>query len=327
MLKNTRRLLITILQVAWAVLLVAYLIVNTVLEAAITKATYTTTSFEQASALPPLAFSLCSDDVPYSFECGVYGNVTQDCSNLIQQVDVSNNDTFNGWFTRCYVFHTTEALVQSPPPVPPTQWTAFQSPLFVKYSFANASTISKMFLMIWNPFDLPENATSGQLSTSTTPQILDPYRLNAMDACKERVYEFTWNKFVDADGNEKWNVQWVSEFGLSTNAFGTSTSAIGLIHLKPATFQVQTTHERRFYPPFLVFTNFLVLLAALYTFYYVIVAGRGKYRTWGLLHTLARYYPQQHIPPSEDTEALKPTAQDVLPIYLDGLGRAEFEKK
>jgi len=320
-------LLITVLQIAWGLLLVVYLILNTVIDASLTKVTHSSTSFEEASSLPPLAFSLCSDDINYSFECSIYGNVTQDCPNLIRKVNVANDTRFNGWFTQCYVFHTKEPLLQSTPPNSPKDWTAFQSPFYIRYSMANASTISKMYLMLWNPFDLPDNATGGNLSSATTPQILDPYRLNVMDACKERVYEFYWSKFVDIKGNEKWDVRWVSEFGLSTNAFGTNTSAIGLLHLKPASFQVQTVHERQLYPPFLVFTNFLVLLAVLYTFYYILVAGRGKYRTWGLLHTITRYYPQQHIPPPENSDILKPTAEHVLPIYIDGLGRAEFEKK
>ncbi|PKC15895.1 hypothetical protein RhiirA5_348524 [Rhizophagus irregularis] len=72
---------------------------------------------------------------------------------------------------------------------------------------------------------------------------------------------------------------------------------------------------------------FIVLLAVFYTTYWGLFSGKGKYKTWGLAHIITGYYPQQHILPMENTQSLKPTADDVLRVYLDGLDRAEFEKK
>jgi len=298
--------------------------VNTVVDVARSKLSYTTLSFEAATQLPPLAFTLCSDNVNYTFQCVMYGNSTN-CPGLIRTVNVSNDDLYNGWFSQCYVFQTQKPLLLQNPPTPPKSWTAFQSPFYLRYHLSNASTISKMNLMLWNPFDLPSDVQN--ISSKSTPQILNPYETTQMDACRERVYTFYWRRHVFLDGTEKWDVDWRSEIGVASNAFGTNQSAIGVIHIKPGSFEVPTTREYTFLPVLPIVTTFLVLVAALYSTYYAIIGGRGKYRTWGWIHSITRYFPQQHLSPSENTDCIRPTADDVLKAYLDGLDKAAFEKK
>ncbi|KAG9285870.1 hypothetical protein G9A89_013295 [Geosiphon pyriformis] len=324
-----RKLLTTLLQIFFIFLLITYLIVNTVLDIARTKLVYTSLSFETASELPPPAFTLCSDDVKYTFNCTIYGNVTKGCSGLITPVDVSKDENYNGWFTQCYVFQTTESLISQEPKTPPKQWTAFQSPFFIRYALNNASTISKMNLMVWNPFLLPSTTSSSSKNISiTAAQILSPYQITQMDACRERVFTFYWRKHVFLNGSEKWDVDWRAEFGVASNAFGTNMSAIGVIHFKPGTFEIPTTREYRILPVLSIITTFLVLLAALYSTYYAILCGRGKYRIWGLAHEITRYFPQQHLQRSAENKEIDiPTADDILKVYLDGLDKAEFKKK
>ncbi|CAG8562784.1 7416_t:CDS:2, partial [Scutellospora calospora] len=260
--------------------------------------TYITLSFENVNSLPPPAFSLCTDDVQYNFNCTIYGNTSINCPNLIKFVNVSNDNLYNGWFTRCYVFQTTSPIFLATPEIPPKNWTAFQSAMFIQYSFFNASTISKMQLMVWNPFDLPDSeASATELSSLKTPQILSPYSLTQSDANRERV---------------------------ASNAFGTNNSAIGLIHFKPGSFEVPTTREQPFLQPVSVFTMFIVLAAVLYSTYYALLGGRGKYRNYGLAHIITRYFPQKYIERKNGRD-LKPTADDILKIYLDGLDKIDFD--
>lgn len=73
---------------------------------------------------------------------------------------------------------------------------------------------------------------------------------------------------------------------------------------------------------------FLILLAVLYTTYYSCLGGSGRYRTTGLAHMITRYYPQQHIKlPSNNSKDLKPSAEDILKVYLVDVEKANFESK
>ncbi|CAG8634575.1 2155_t:CDS:2 [Gigaspora margarita] len=322
--KNFRKLITIILQVFFAVILLIYLIANTVVDVTRSKLTYTTLTFENVDKLPPPAFSLCTDGVQYNFNCTIYGNTSINCPKLIKFVNVTGDNLYNGWFTRCYVFQTTTPFFLAKPVIPPKNWTAFQSAMFIQYSFFNASTISKMQFMIWNPFDLPDNeASATELSSLKTPQILNPYSLTQFDANRERAFTFFWKRHVFLNGTTKWLVDFRSEIGVASNAFGTNNSAIGLIHLKPGSFEIPTTREQPFLQPVSVFTMFIVLAAVLYSTYYALLGGRGKYRNYGLAHMITRYFPQKYIERTNSRD-LKPTADDVLKVYLDGINKVEF---
>ncbi|CAG8820170.1 22003_t:CDS:2, partial [Dentiscutata erythropus] len=192
------------------------------------------------------------------------------------------------------------------------------------YSFFNASTISKMQLMIWNSFDLSDN----ELSSKT---ILNPYRLNQYEPCKERVFTFRYKRHIFLNGTEKWDMNYRSELGIGSNAFGTNKSATGVIHFKPESFQVQTTREHQLFPLMSVITMFIILLAVLYTTYYSWLGGPSRYRITGLAHMITRYYPQQHIKlpsyNSYNSRALKPSAEDILKAYLVDVDKSKFENK
>ncbi|CAG8540820.1 11272_t:CDS:2 [Acaulospora morrowiae] len=187
--------------------------------------------------------------------------------------------------------------------------------------------MTKIQLMLWNPFDLPSSSSSAsELSTKTTPQILDPYRLSQCDAFKERTYTFYYQRHIFLNGTEKWDMDYRAELDGSSHAFG-KTSSTGVVHLKPGSFQVQTTREKSILPGTSIFTNFIVLAAVLYTTYYALLGGRGKYRITGLAHMITRYFPQQHLErPSNTFRIVNPTADDILKVYLSGISKAKFEK-
>jgi hypothetical protein len=327
---NLRKLITIILQVLFAILLLIFLIVNTIVDVYRSKLIHTMTTMENVQELVPPAFSLCSDDIDFRFDCHNYGETSANCPNLVKAVNVSNDETFGSWFTSCNVFQTTQPMLFSTPKNPPKDWSSHHSPLFIKYLFRNASSStrsSKIFFMLWNPYDLPpsDNAT---LSIETTPQILNPYRLTQMDATRERVFSFRWRKYIFLNGTEKFDLDHQLELDSSTNS---SKTPLGLVHFKPASFNMEITREHLCFPTFSVFTMFMVLLAVL-IIYSGLFNGKGKYKTWGFAHMIAGYYPQQHILPMENNhhdnnKASKPTADDVLRVYLDGLDRAEFEKK
>lgn len=322
---NLRKLISIILQVLFAILLLTYLIVNTIVDVSRSKLVHTTTTTQDVTELVSPAFSLCSNDIDFRFDCHSYGEPSANCPNLVRAVDVSNDETLNSWFTKCNVFQTTQPMFFSTPKRPPKDWSSHHSPLFVKYLFRNVSFApsSKVFFMVWNPFDLPssENTT---LSVETAPQILNPYRLIQMDATRERVFSFHWRKYIFLNGTEKFDLDYKLELDASTNS---SKTPLGLVHFKPTSFNMEVTREYLCFPAFSVFTMFIILSAVLYTTYWGAFGGKGKYKTWGLAHVITRYYPQQHILPMENTQALKPTADDVIRVYLGGLDRAEFEKK
>ncbi|CAI2176128.1 1194_t:CDS:1 [Funneliformis geosporum] len=282
-----------------------------------------TITIENVEELVPPAFSLCSDDIDFRYDCNTYGENLANCQNLVRTVNVSNDDTYNSWFTKCDVFQTTQPMLFSSQKIQPKDWSSHHSPLFIQYLFRNVSSSSpssKVFFMLWNPYDLPNDAV---LSTETTPQILNPYRIINMDAMRERVYSFYWRKHIFLNGTEKFNLDYKLELDASTNL---STLPIGLVHFKPASFNMTTTREYFCFPTFSAFTMFMVLLAV-FNIYWGLFSGKGKYKTWGFAHVITSYYPQQHILPMENIHALKPTADDVLRVYLHGLDRAEFEKK
>jgi hypothetical protein len=317
-----RKYISAILQVLFAILLLIILISNTVIDVARSDIIHTTTTNENAGELVPPAFSLCSDNIDFRFDCHVYGETLTNCSNLVRKVNVSNDETYNSWFTKCNIFQTTQPMLFSTPKSQPKNWIPNHSPLFIEYLFQNTSALiqSKIAFMLWNPYDLPPSSVETELSTRTTPQILNPYRLIQMDATRERVFSFYWRKHIFLNGTEKFDLDYKLELDEST------TTSSGLVHFKPASFSMEITREHRCFPAFSVFMMFIVLLAVLYTTYWGLFSGKGKYKTWGLSHMITGYYPQQHILPMENTHALKPTADDVLRVYLSGLDRAEFEK-
>ncbi|CAG8516540.1 7809_t:CDS:1 [Funneliformis mosseae] len=286
------------------------------------KNVHTTTTIENVEELVPPAFSLCSNDIDFIFDCNAYGEDLANCKNLVRKVDVSNDATYNSWFTKCDVFQTTKPMLFSSSKRQPKDWSSHHSPFFIKYLFRNESSSpsSKISFMLWNPYDLLNDAV---LSTEATPQILNPYRIINMDAMRERVYSFYWRKYIFLNGTEKFNLDFQLELDASTI---TSTPPIGLVHFKPASFSMEIIREHSCFPTFSVFTMLIVLLAV-FNIYWGLFSGKGKYKTWGLAHVFTSYYPQQHILPMEDTQALKPTADDVLRVYLHGLDRAEFEKR
>jgi hypothetical protein len=322
---NLRRLVSISLQILFAIFLLVYLIVNTVIDVGRSKLIHTTTVNENVGELVPPAFSLCSDD-DIRFDCFSYGETSANCPNLVRMVNVSNDETYNSWFTKCNIFQTTQPMLFSMPKRQPKDWSPDHSPLFIKYLFQNVSdalTPSKVSFMLWNPYDLPPAGINTELSSKTTPQILNPYRLVQMDFTRERVFSFYWRKYIFLNGTETFEL----DYKLELDATSTSTIPSGLVHFKPASFNMEVTREHKCFSAFSVFTMFIVLLAVLYTTYWGLFSGKGKYKTWGLTHIITGYYPQQHILPMENTQALKPTADDVLRVYLDGLDRAEFEKK
>jgi hypothetical protein len=321
---DIRKLISINLQILFAILLFVYLIINTVTDVSRSKLIHTTTTYENVGELVPPAFSLCSDD-DIRFDCFIYGETSANCPNLVRRVNVSNDETYNSWFTKCNIFHTTQSILFSTPKRQPKDWTSDHSPLFIKYTFQNAlnsSASSKVSFMLWNPYDLPSSAgINTELSSKTNPQILNPYQLVQMDFTRERVFSFYWRKNIFLNGTEAFELDYKLELDEST------TTSSGFVHFKPASFNMEVTREHKYFPAFSVFTMFIVLLAALYTTYWGLFSGKGKYKTWGLTHVITGYYPQQHILPMENTHAMKPTADDVLRVYLDGLDRAEFEKK
>jgi len=317
-----RRMLTVALQVALALALLAYLIVNTVVDVARLGMFYTTVSTELIPSLPVPAFTLCSDEVDYNFQCTLYGSPVgpnsppaTPCGGLIRFVDVSNRSDWNGIMSKCWAFGSTNSMLSTPPPVPQKNWTAFHSPLVIQYSLVNASTLSLMSFGLWNPFNTPSGKSFNTTKRLTADEILDPYVQTPMDACKERVYTFYWNKHVFLNGTERWDVNWRTEFGVSSNALGTNTSAVGVVHLKPGTFLVPVTRDLPLFPSVLpVLTTFFVLLAALYTCCWLPMAGRGKYRPWGWIQSATGYTPHKYIRPAMPT--LRPTVDDIMRVYL-----------
>ncbi|RIA91795.1 hypothetical protein C1645_736831 [Glomus cerebriforme] len=324
---DLRKLISIVLQILFAILLLVILIVNTVIDVARSKRILTTTTNENVGELVPPAFSICGNNIDFSFDCNTYGETSANCTNLMRIAKVSDDETYNSWFTQCNVFQTTQPMLFSTPKRQPKDWTN-NSPLFIKYSIQNASTLtsSKIGFMLWNPYDLPPSAAiNTELSTKTTPQILNPYRLVQMDVAREKVFSFSWKKHIFLNGTEKFDLDYKLELDESTT--NTSTIPSGLIHFKPTSFNMEITREYKCLPTFSVFIMFIVLLAVFYTTYWGLFSGKGKYKPWGLSHVITGYYPQQHILPMENIQALKPTADDVLRVYLDGLDRAEFERK
>lgn len=322
---DLRKLISIVLKIIFAILLLVILIFNIVIDVNRSKLIHTTTTNENVKELVPPAFSLCSNNINFKFDCNVYGETLANCANLVRIANVSNDETYNSWFTGCNVFQTTQPMLFSTPKRQPKDWAPNNSPLFVKYSLQNVSTANslKVAFMLWNPYDLPSSAgLDTELSTKTTPQILNPYRLVQMDAMRERVFSFYWRKHIFLNNTQKFYLDYKLELDEST-----STTASGFVHFKPASFNMEVTREHRCFPAFSVFIMFIVLLAVFYTTYWGLFSGKGKYKTWGLAHIITGYYPQQHILPMENTQSLKPTADDVLRVYLDGLDRAEFEKK
>lgn len=322
---TVRRALTTALQVVLAFVLLVYLIVNTVVDSSRTSMFYTTFSRELIPSLPVPAFTLCSDEVDYNFQCTLYGTVAGNasttanssniCGGLIKFVDVSDNAALSGIVTKCYRFGTKDPLMSSSPPVPSKNWTAFHSPLIIQYSLVNASTLTKMSFAVWNPFQTPSGSNFSGPAKLTADDVFDSYQQTLMDACRERVFTFYWSKHVFVNGSEQWNVNWRSEFGVSSNAVGTNVSATGIVHFRPGTFMIPVTRDFALYPSVLPFaTTFLVLLAALYTCCWLPLAGRGKYRPWGWIHTVTRYRPHKYIRPAKPT--LQPTVIDILDVYL-----------
>jgi hypothetical protein len=317
-----RRALTIALKVVLALILLAYLIANTVFNAGLMNLSYTSFSNEEVSQLPSPAFTLCADEVEYNFNCTMYGNTTKGCGNMIRYVNVSNNSDWNFFFTKCWVFGSTDPMFLEKPTVTPKKWSSHHSPLFVQYGFANASTISKMSLSIWNPFETPSGKSFNSESL-TADDILDPYKLTLMESCRERVFSFYWTKHVWMNGSEKWDVSWRAESGIVSNAVGTNTSATGFIHFKPGTFTIPVTRDHPLIPSALpLVTAFFVLAAALWTCCWLPLAGRGKYRPWGLINHGTRYLPIKNIKPAMPT--LKPTTDDIMRVYLYDAEKAEI---
>lgn len=99
-----------------------------------------------------------------------------------------------------------------------------------------------MQLMIWNSFNLKSSESEPSSET-----ILDPYLLNEYEACRERVFTFRYKRHIFSNGTEKWDMTHRAELGIASNAFGTKTSAIGIIHFKPGKRNGEPRQQKNFF--------------------------------------------------------------------------------
>ncbi|CAG8449912.1 2843_t:CDS:2 [Cetraspora pellucida] len=294
-------------------------------------------SVETKTALVPPALTFCiTRQVAYRFTLELYGVVKATGDSPADYLSTYNNETvelkgLTNTVYKCWIIKAPDnsEVIKNPSPNPQADDMRF-----------NYTRI----------FDTP-----GRF------QPADPIVLNVFDPLRQNS-NFEVNKFLllDTDVNRaisfsrvesrsrnqtvtsdiKYNIIDVFRDNLTMTTPNNATSSV---RIRPDSFDIAITTDVVNIGPWDVIIFSVTLLGVLSGFYFALV-GRGRYRPWGLINYILRYFPVEHMKEkgsdlfiqeegrkgdgsmniSEKTN--EPNISEILKIYLDRFELAKYDK-
>jgi len=274
------------------------------------------------TSLVPPALTLCVGAEQYSVNVTVYGEYPDQKSFLTSFTNdlLDQYSSLGSILSECWIIRApnNESIIQDPPP------KANTPDLVITYTrVINNVTSSPIWLNIFDP-----------LETST---LFTFNRFLELDADQNRAVSFTRTVRVDLNGKETNDVLYniVTEYRDPTWTVP-GFNATSKITIRAASFVITKVSDVAT-NWWTIFRDCFTLLGVLYSAYLPIV-GRGRYRPWGILHSIAHYYPVEHIKQKGETglgtkeeaglvtkEEVAPTIDERLDIYLDRFRKAKYD--
>ncbi|KAG9295643.1 hypothetical protein G9A89_002676 [Geosiphon pyriformis] len=277
-------------------------------------------SVETRDRLVPPALTICIEGSTYSFEITVYGKLLAQGNSYLDtyRADSPELSQLKDVFSRCWILSTgDEPIIQNPAPVPNVP----DMELTYNRSLDNGSTNSPIYLNIFDP--LQKNS-----------QFIFN-RFMYLEADVNRAISFSRTQNIGINGTVRNDVRFniVDEFRDPRWTY--SSFAKSRITIRAETFDILKTTDVPRSTPWSIFRESFTLLGVLYSFY-LTFSGQGKYKPWGLLHRLLRYYPIEHIKyrgtneiqenlvTKEREESPSPKIEEKLRIFLDKFDDAKY---
>ncbi|CAG8457965.1 3941_t:CDS:2 [Dentiscutata erythropus] len=292
---------------------------------------------QRKTSLVPPAMTFCiTRQVAYSFTLELYGKVVATGSTPADYLSTYNNETveltgLTNVVYKCWIIKSANdsAVIVNPSPNPNADDMRFNYTRI----FDTPGRFQPADPIVLNVFDPLKQETNFAVRT-----------LLLLDADANRAISFTRTESVYLNKTITNDITYniIDEFR-DNNTMTTPNNATSSIRISPASFDVSIVTDVVLIDPWTVVILSVTLLGVLFNFYFVLV-GRGRYRPWGFINYILRYFPIEHIKErggelSTQEEGLKsdtnmnfsekvnePSISEILRIYLDKSELAKYER-
>ncbi|CAG8449907.1 2842_t:CDS:2 [Cetraspora pellucida] len=281
-------------------------------------------SVEKKTALVPPALTFCiSRQVVYNFTLELYGEVKATGDSPNGYISTYNNETeelkaLTDIVYKCWIIKV---------PVDDMRFNYTRI-------FDNPGQFQPAAPIVLNVFD--------PLKQSNIFDEVNKFLLLDTDVNRaisfSRVESRSLNKTVTSD--VKYNIIEVFRDNLTLTTPNNATSSI---RIRPDSFNIEITADVVTIGPWEVIVNSFTLMSVLLGNYYALV-GRGKYKPWGWISSILRYFPVEHMKEkgselsiqeegfkddgnmniSEKTK--EPSISEILKVYLDKFELAKYDE-
>nr|CAG8523495.1 8906_t:CDS:2 [Entrophospora candida] len=233
---------------------------------------------ESRDSLVPPALTFCiTKDVAYSFNITVQG-VTTSNDYYLKSYDPSSPElAYSGLnVARCWIMKSPSntAVIQENP---------------------TNQNVEDMVFTYTRTFDTP----GPQVKTPVLINVFDPLEIDSL---------FRYNRFLKLDPDINRAIHFSRTQNVDINKKVTNDVKYNIIdefqEIQPSTASSTnkiTIRAVRDVKPFNLnglFRNTITLISSLFTAY-VLLAGKGRYAPWGVVHHIFRYFPVEHIEPKD----------------------------
>ncbi|CAG8662785.1 23973_t:CDS:2 [Gigaspora margarita] len=289
---------------------------------------------ERVKSLVPPALTFCiTRQVAYSFTLELYGQVVATGSTPADYLSTYNNETveLNGLTNvvyKCWIIKTPSdsAVIVDPSPNPMADDMRFNYTRI----FDTPGRFQPADPIVLNVFDPLKQKTNFEIR-----------QLLLLDTDVNRAISFSRTKSINLSKTVTNDITYNIIDGFRDNlTMTTPNNATSSIRIRPASFEVAITTDVILTNPWAVVILSVTLLGVLLNFYFALV-GRGRYRPWGLIHYILRYFPVEHIKErgnelstqeegwkgdANAEKANEPNISEILKIYLDKFELAKYDR-
>ncbi|CAG8512295.1 5236_t:CDS:2 [Paraglomus occultum] len=281
------------------------------------------------SLVPPALTFCISESTGYTFNVTVYGE-TVSADAFLQTFPTDNPlvSTLKSIVSDCWILAApgNASIIRNPPPTPNVPEFLLTYSRDLSYEPRNVTTL---FLNIFDPLQ--------------RSSLFDFNRFLLVDTDKNRAVIFTRIQSFNIYGEVTNDVQYqiIEEFRDPTWTVP-GVSAKSQIRIRPASFDIHQTTSVRNTTVWTIIRDSFTLLGVLYGSIYVTLIGPGKFRPWGHLHNILRYYPVEHIKnkgvsgealvrdkhvPEERGLEQRPTLDETLGVFLEKFAYSKYDRK
>ncbi|CAG8609419.1 10494_t:CDS:2 [Paraglomus brasilianum] len=277
------------------------------------------------SLVPPAITFCISENTGYTFNVTVYGEIVPP-GDFLQTFPTDNPlvSTLKTLVSDCWILAAplNASIIRNPPPTPNVPEFLLTYTRDLSYLPKNVTTL---YMNIFDPLQ--------------TSSLFDFNRFLLLDADKNRAVIFTRIRSFNIKNEVSNDVQYqiIEEFRDPTWTVP-GVSAKSQIRIRPASFDIHQTRSVQNTTIWTIIRDSFTLLGVLYGSIYISLIGPGKFRPWGHLHGILRYYPIEHIKNKDVSgEALvkdkdmglaqRPTLDETLGVFLERYSLAKYDRR